>query len=455
MQLLMNPGAERVLKRRLFKTSAIVLLSVACLFLSSFSFAAAIKDVRLWRAPDNTRLVFDLDAPVKHKIITLSKPDRLVIDISGTRLKTDLGKLDLKGTPIRHIRSGSHKKNDLRVVLDLKTQVKPRSFVLKANKEYGNRLVLDLYDLNSSKSKTVKQVDTVARQQRDIIVAIDAGHGGEDPGALGPNRIREKNVVLAISRELEKLLRSAKGYQPKMIRTGDYYIGLKKRRELARQKNADLFVSIHADAFKNPQAHGSSVYVLSSKGATSANARYLADKENRADLVGGVNLSERDAMVSMVLLDLSMDYKLSSSIEVGNYVLRNMKQVSRLHSKQVEKASFAVLKTPDIPSILVETGFISNPHEAKNLNSRGYQRQMAKSIFNGLTGYFDRKPPDGTYIAWRNNRHPRAKEYVVTRGDTLSGIAQRYSVSVNAIRQHNRLSSNSIRIGQKIVIPAS
>ena len=455
MALLNFLEAGRVLERRAFKTAAIVLLAAVCLLSSSLSAAATIKDLRLWRAPDNTRLVFDLDSPVSHKILTLSKPDRLVIDISGATLKTNLGKVDLQGTPIRHIRSGSHNKNDLRVVLDLKTQVKPRSFVLKANKEYGNRLVLDLYDLSSTKTKTVKKVAHVAQQQRDIIVAIDAGHGGEDPGALGPNRIREKNVVLAISRELEKLLRSAKGYKPKMIRTGDYYIGLKKRRQLARKHNADLFVSIHADAFRDPQAHGSSVYVLSSKGATSANARYLANKENRADLVGGVNLSDRDAMVSMVLLELSMDYKLSSSIEVGNYVLRNMKQISRLHSKQVEKASFAVLKTPDIPSILVETGFISNPREAKNLNSRGYQRQMAKSIFNGVTGYFGNKPPDGSYIAWRNNRHPRAKEYVVARGDTLSGIAQRYSVSVTAIRRHNRLSNNSIRIGQRIVIPAS
>jgi N-acetylmuramoyl-L-alanine amidase len=429
------------------------ILCVVCL--SPSVFAAAVHDVRLWRAPDSTRLVFDLDAPVDHKVVTLAKPHRLVIDIASAQLKTNLDKVELKNSPISQIRSGVHNKSDLRIVLDLKEVVKPRSFVLSANNQYGDRLVVDLYDLDSANRQSVKKVDSVARQQRDIIIAIDAGHGGEDPGALGPNRIREKDVVLAISRELEKLLSSARGYSPQMIRTGDYYIGLKKRRELAREKRADLFVSVHADAFKNPQAHGSSVYVLSPKGATSSAAQFLADRENQADLIGGEDVSGKDKLVYEVLLDLSMTYKLSASTDAGHYVLRNMGKISRLHSRHVEKAAFAVLKSPDVPSILVETGFISNPTEAKNLNSPAYQRQIARAIFNGITGFFDNSPPDGTYIAWARKNRAIPKEYVVARGDTLSEIAQRYQVSITAIRKHNKLSSNSIRIGQKIVIPAS
>ncbi len=432
-----------------------IYLALWAMTVSSASYAATINDIRLWRAPDNTRIVFDLDVPVEHRIITLDKPHRLVIDVPGAKLQTNLKKVNLQGSPIRKIRSGVQNNRDLRIVLDLNAAVKPRSFVLKRNQQYGDRLVVDLFDKAHKKRQAVKKVASVARQRRDIIVAIDAGHGGEDPGALGPNKVREKHVVMSIAKELEKLFKNAKGYRPVMIRKGDYYIGLKKRREFARSKQADVFISVHADAFKNPKAKGSSVYVLSSKGATSTAAQYLADSENRADIIGGVNLAEKDDLVYEVLLDLSMTYKLSASMGVGKQVLRHVKQVSRLHSRQVEKAAFAVLKTPDIPSILVETGFISNPGEAKKLNTPSYQRKMAKAIYQGVSAYYGQNPPDGSYIAWQNKLRPQAKEYVVGRGDTLSEIAERYQVSVRAIRKQNGLSNNAIRIGQRIIIPAS
>jgi N-acetylmuramoyl-L-alanine amidase len=299
----------------------------------------------------------------------------------------------------------------------------------------------------------VKQVSQQATRQRDIIVAIDAGHGGEDPGALGPRKQKEKVVVLAIARELEAMLQQARGYHPVMIRTGDYYLSLQKRRSIARQKQADLFVSIHADAFTNPKASGSSVYALSSRGASSASAQFLAAAENSADQIGGVELASADELLSEVLVDLSMTHKMEASAEVGSYVLRSIDGITKLHSKRVEKAAFAVLKTPDIPSILVETGFISNPREAKKLSSQSYQRQMAKAIFDGVTGYYAKRAPEGTYIAWANRN--RAREYVIARGDTLSEIAARYRVSVADIRRHNSLKNNQIRVGQKILIPAS
>jgi N-acetylmuramoyl-L-alanine amidase len=414
--------------------------------------AAQVDDIRVWRAPDHTRLVLDLDAPVEHQLLSLANPHRLVIDITDAQLKADLAGLDFAQTPISRIRHGVQEGKHLRVVLDLKSATTEKSFLLKKNDKYSDRLVIDLYDTDKKKT-VVKQISKETNELRDIIVAIDAGHGGEDPGALGPRRILEKNVVLAISRELETLFKQAPGYRPVLIRDGDYYISLKKRRDLARKHKADLFISVHADAFDNPQANGSSVYALSQSGATSAAARFLANAENSADQIGGVNLADTDDLLSEVLVDLSMTYKMEASQEVGRYVLSSMKGISRLHSKRVEKAAFAVLKSPDIPSILVETGFISNPKEAKKLGSRSYQHKMAKAIYQGVTTHFSKRAPEGTRIAWENRHQPY--EYVIASGDTLSEIAKRYQVSVGSIREKNGLKGNSIRIGQRILIPTT
>ncbi|MEP4486948.1 MAG: N-acetylmuramoyl-L-alanine amidase [Halioglobus sp.] len=419
---------------------------------ASSTWAAEVKDVRLWRAPDHTRIVFDLSDPADHTLIVLQNPSRIVLDVSDTQLKTTLDDLQLGETPVKSIRSGVREGKDLRVVLDMGESVDPRSFALKANEQAGHRLVLDLYDKNRP-TKAVKKSVAQPSGKRDLIIAIDAGHGGEDPGATGPNRLREKHVVLAIAKELYRLLEKEPGFDPTLVRTGDYYISLKGRRDIARKRQADLFVSIHADAFKRKEANGASVYALSTRGATSTAARYLAQRENAADLVGGVSLSDKDDVLAGVLADLSMTSTLDTSLKLGDNVLRKMDRVARLHKKNVEQAGFAVLKSPDIPSILIETGFISNPGESKKLATRSYQRKMATQIYSGIRDWFVMHPPSGTLLAWRKQQG--GQQYTIARGDTLSGIAQRFNVSVNDLKSRNGLNDTRIMVGQKLTIPTT
>jgi N-acetylmuramoyl-L-alanine amidase len=427
--------------------------AILALLLTSTTWAVEVHDVRLWRAPDHTRIVFDLTGPVEHKLILLDNPSRIVVDVEDTRLKTSLSDLKLDKTPVSRIRSGVRQGDDLRVVLDMEAKVDPRSFVLKANQQAGDRLVLDLYDKKKTSSSTTVKKSVKQSAKRDIIVAIDAGHGGEDPGAIGPKRRREKVVVLAIAREVARLFEADKGFKPTLIRSGDYYISLKGRRDLARKRQADLFVSIHADAFKRKEAHGASVYALSTRGATSTAARYLAQRENAADLVGGVSLSDKDDVLAGVLADLSMTSTLDTSLKLGGKVLGRMDNVTKLHKERVEQAGFAVLKSPDIPSILVETGFISNPEESRKLASSSYQKKMARAIHAGIKDWFLAHPPSGTLIAWQKQQGGR--QYVIARGDTLSGIAQRFNVSLSSLKSHNGISGSKIMVGQKLVIPTT
>ena len=434
------------------KSLVLLGLFVTHLMWSVLAQAVTIDDVRVWRAPDHTRVVLELSAPTSHKVMTLTGPNRIVVDINKATLKAKLDGLELANSPISRLRSGVKDKTDLRLVMDVNSSVKPRSFMLKANQEFKDRLVVDLYDKDTA-TPVVKHVND--QRLRDIIIAIDAGHGGEDPGASGPNKLREKMVVLAIAKELNYLLGKEKGYQPVLVRKGDYYVGLQQRRNIARKAQADLMVSIHADAFSDHRAHGTSVYALSRKGASSAMAQVLATDANNSDLVGGVSLGDKDDVLAGVLADLSMSASLDVSTQVGSEVIRQMGSISRLHSKKVELANFSVLRSPDVPSILVETGFISNPQEAKKLSTKTYQRQMARSIFNGITRHFAKSPPHDTYIASKKRDSNRHVEYVIARGDTLSGIAQRYRVSVTSIRQKNDLASSTIKVGQRILIPAS
>ena len=437
-----------------------VLLATVLMCVSAFS-QADIKDVRIWQSPDNTRLVFDLTEPVEHKIFTLNNPHRVVIDLLNVKSQVDVTRVDVSDTAVKAIRSGVRNKTDLRIVLDLSQQLTPKSFPLKPNKKYPyDRLVVDL---EAKKAVTaivapVKQIRESGSSKRDIIIAIDAGHGGEDPGAIGPGRIYEKRIVLAIARELERLLKKEPGFQPFMVRTGDYYIGLRERTAKARKANADFFVSIHADAFKHPSAHGSSVFVLSERGATSEAARWLADKENESDLIGGVSLEDKEDHLAMTLLDLSMTAKRNSSMQIGSSILKQMGKVSRLHKKQVEEAAFVVLKAPDMPALLVETGFISNPGEAKKLSGKRYQKKMARAIFDGVNNYFQTHPPRGTWLAARINGESAAsgpRTYVVRRGDTLSAIAVRNRVALADIRRLNQLKSDTVWVGQTLKIPNS
>ena len=416
----------------------------------------SISGVRVWPAPDHTRIVFDLSSPIEHKVFTLDNPSRLVIDIANAKSNTNLKSLKYPTEIIKRIRSAPRNGNGLRVVFDLTEKMKPRSFLLSPNKQYGNRLVLDLYPTKKQQKKPVvtKKID----EKREVVIAIDAGHGGDDPGAIGAHGIREKNVVLAIARELEKLFKREPGFKPVLIRHSDYYVGLRKRNQIARKKNADMMISIHADAFKSPRAKGASVYALSKRGASSEAARWLAETENRADLiggVGGVSLGDKDDVLAGVLLDLSMTASMRTSVSAGSEVVKELGKVTKLHKKQIERAGFVVLKSPDVPSILVETGFISNPGEAKKLNTPSHQRSVARAIFKGVSKSFKRTPPPGTLLAWQLRAQPKVKAYKIARGDTLSGIAQRNKVTMGRLKRLNGLSTNQVQIGQVLQIPSS
>ncbi|MGH1460594.1 MAG: N-acetylmuramoyl-L-alanine amidase [Neptuniibacter sp.] len=417
-------------------------------------YASEVKNVRMWLAPDHARLVFDMSGPASHKVFTLKNPDRIVLDVNNASISTNLSKLGLDKSPVQKIRSGKNG-DTLRLVLDLKRAVRPKSFELKPNQKYGHRLVLDLYE-KESVVKPTKSALPKAVAGRDIIVAIDAGHGGEDPGAIGPGRVREKTVVLAIAKELKRLLDKTPGYKGRLTRTGDYYISLRGRTKIARKQNADLFVSIHADAFKDKRARGASVWVLSSRGASSEMGRWLARKENSADLIGGVgsvSLEDKDDVLASVLLDMSMTASREDSRSVAKEIHSNVRRFARMHKSHVEQAGFVVLKSPDIPSILVETGFISNPGEAAKLKTRSYQKKMANAVFKGITQHFNRKPPALTYIAQR--RAENNKTHKVVSGDTLSVIASRNGVSLSALRKANNLKNDRIKVGQVLRIPTS
>lgn len=409
---------------------------------------ARIQSARLWAAPDQTRVVFDISAPVRHSLFTLSNPDRLVIDISDAAVTQPLGGLDFSKGVVEGIRSAARNGNDLRVVLDLRHGVRPKSFLLKPNAEYGDRLVIDLEQTQAANARQpVKRLQS-DRAAREIVIAIDAGHGGEDPGASGRHGTKEKDVVLAIARRLEKLVERAPGMRPVMIRDGDYYIGLRQRIAKAREQRADMFVSIHADAFRDSRARGASVFALSQRGASSEAARWLADRENAADLVGGVSLDDKDDVLASVLLDLSLTGTIEASLELGDYVLDQLRGIGRVHKSRVHQAGFVVLKSPDIPSILVETAFISNPDEERKLRDRGHQDRLAQSIMRGIQAYFERHPPPGTRLA-----EAAARRHIIERGDTLSGIAQRYDISLSRLRNANGLTRDVLHVGDVLTIP--
>jgi len=413
--------------------------------------AADVNAVRLWRAPDHTRLVLDLSEAAEFSTLSLDNPERFVIDLSQSRLTASLTALPLEGTPLSGVRSGIRQGADLRLVFDLSASVRTSVFLLPPNDTTGHRVVIDLFDKTPTEEpEPVLSVESL-ESRRDIVIAIDPGHGGEDPGALGPGGLREKTVVLQIARRLENQLAKIPGFKPMLVRTGDYYVSLKNRRDKARALEADLFVSIHADAFREKSARGASVYALSMRGATSTTAQYLADTENAADLVGGVELAEMDPMLAGVLADLSMTGTLDASLNLGALILEQIDGVARLHKKRVEQAGFAVLKSPDVPSLLIETGFISNPGEAERLATPAYQDKMARAIRRGIQSWFARQPPPGTLLAWQ--REQGGREVTIAAGDTLSEIAERYGVTVASIKTNNGLSRDVIYVGQTLVIP--
>jgi len=383
--------------------------------LSSLSFATSAKAVEIngikYSAQiTHSRIVFNTSSASVRKVFLLNEPSRLVIDFKNTHLTTKLNQPPSNHPYFKKIRSAKRNKADLRVVMDLKQTVQQRNFSLAPNQKSGHRFIVDLVDapqnitLVSSVSRppTLNNYPILAATKplvKEIVIAIDAGHGGIDSGAKGPKGTQEKIVVFSIAKKLAYLINQKPGMRAVLVRKGDYYIKLRKRMEIARAAKADLFISIHADAFKNADVRGASVFTLSRTGASSEAAHWLANNENSADLVGGVSLDDKDDVLASVLLDLSQNATKEASRNVARKVLKQFKNIGKLHKSQVQKAAFAVLKSPDIPSILVETAFISNPYEEQNLLSRSHQAKIANAVFKGVVGYFKEYAPTNTYMA--------------------------------------------------------
>ena len=426
---------------------------VALVLLASLPAGAAstVEGIRLWAENGRTRVVLDLSHPAQHSIFTLRGPDRLVVDLKDARLADALKNLPAGGA-VRSIRTGLRADGQLRVVLDLSQEVRSRSFTAGPNDEFGDRLVIDLQQQGSLRALKRASEENVAG--RDIVIAVDPGHGGHDPGAVGRARTREKDVALAVSKLLAARINEQPGMKAILVRNGDTYVDHRERMEIARKVKADLFISVHADAVDDRRASGASVYVLSLKGASDEAAKRLAERENAASLVGGVNLADKDPVLASVLLDLSQNAALSASLEVGGEVISQLARVGKVHRRSVQQAGFLVLKSPDVPSILVETAYISNPDEEKKLRSRDHQEKLANAILLGVRKYFYDNPPPNTMIALNQNRGPvEPVRHVITRGDTLSEIAERYNVSMSAIKSANKLSSDRVRVGQTLKIP--
>ena len=479
-----------------------------CLAASGPAAGAEVDGVRIWRAPDRTRLVFDLDGEVSYQLIRLDSAGQLLIDLEDSVVAAsfnDPGDADITGGPVTGLRREEAPGGILRFVVELAAPVEPRGFTLPPIEQYGDRLVLDLYDVGQEPSQPPavalpEQEETEESRPeagaaappvlRDIVVAISAGHGGEDPGAMvGANR--EKDITLAVSRLLNERLREEPGYRPVMIRDGDYYVPLRSRAEIAREHRADLLVAVHADAYRSSSASGMTIYALSGERADRENAARVARKENTTDLIAGVDsdlrLGEFDDDVALTLVSVHMGWSLEQSQLAGSHILQSSGAITHLRRDKVQQASLQVLNSPDIPSILIETGYMTNPSELEKLDSPSFQRQLAGALAEGIMSYFDERAPDGTFVAWRksNGAGPGtsrgddvasmasalvnalhgaepgeqdvqaepAVTHVVRPGDTLSEIANRYSVSLSRLREANDLTSDRIAVGSELNIP--
>lgn len=512
------------------KLGLLACVTAVAMLAPAASTAADVKAARVWAGPEYTRVVFDLSGPATYKMSQGDVPGTIQLDIAGSSVAGDFAPPGAQG--LFKSMSADKQGGAARMTAHVDARAKPKSFLLKPAGDYGYRLVLDLYPGDQSDpgdnapdddapavaaapeprsrptataSTRGKPLPAALTGERKVIVAIDAGHGGEDPGAHGATGLREKDVTLQVARELADQINSQPGMQAFLTRTGDYFIPLKRRYQIAREHNADMFVSIHADAFKNSDAKGSSVWVLSPRGKTSEAARWLADRENRADLVGGVSLDDKDDSLAAVLLDLQQGYAMQASESIAGNVLKALGRLGPTHRGYVERANFVVLRSPDVPSILVETAFITNPSEETRLRNPAHRKELASAVLGGVRNYFESMPPPGTWFAAqaarRNGtslasvaapapaapvaadagavastavkavakktvakadvpvRKGRADEDVrdlhrVSRGETLTGIAQQYGVSVGALKMANKMTDNNVRIGSVMVIPS-
>jgi N-acetylmuramoyl-L-alanine amidase len=416
---------------------------------------AALKDVRVWGSPDSTRVVLDLTAPASYSLFTLSGPERIVIDFDD--IDADLGSLvspPASGV-VKGVRFGTRGRSGLRIVIDVNEKVDAKGFLTPPNETYGHRLVVDLgHALPAAPPAPVKVAG--GEGQRDLVVAIDAGHGGEDPGAIGKAGTREKTVSLSIAKKLADRINQEPGMKAVLTRTGDYFVKFKDRIGRARTNQADLFVSIHADAFMDRSVRGSSVYVLSTRRASSEAAKMLADRENAADLIGGVSLHDKSDVLASVLLDLSQNATINASRDAAARVLSELDAVGRLKKSDVQHASLIVLTSPDVPSMLVETAFISNPDEERKLRDPDHQERLATAIHAGVRRYFYDNPPAGTRVAVLAARERgQALRHVVSPGETLVDVAGRYAVGIDELRRTNHLETETVASGTVLEIPVT
>ncbi len=417
---------------------------------------ASVRNVRMSVNGRTTRVVFDLDAAREHAVFTLEGPSRVVVDLAGARIPDGLTIQPPDDAVVQGVRHAPRNGNDLRIVLDLRAPIDdPHSFTLLPAQGSPHRLVLDLVQ-QPTRTATAPAVSSPrasgvgqARSLREVVVAIDAGHGGRDPGAIGPGGTREKDVVLEIARRLSTRVDGEFGMRSFMVRTGDYFLPLRQRIDRARAAHADVFLSIHADAIHDRTVQGSSVYMLSERGATSEAARFLAESENRADLrLGGVPIEHNEGGLASVLLDLAQSGSLEASYHLAQRLIAEMHRVGKVRKPQVERANFAVLRSPDVPSVLIEAAFISNPTEERRLRTPSFQDALADAVLTGLRAYFGvHAPPDTLIAEGRGDRH------VIRPGETLSLIADQYRLSVADLRTVNDLSGDRIFAGQVLRIP--
>jgi len=420
-------------------------------------FANDLKGIRVWPAPHETRVVIDLNSAAKHSYFLLSSPNRLVVDIHNTQLKMKLPKL-VKGSDVlsKIRKSNSPVASSVRLVFELKKKLVPSIFTLPPAGRYGYRLVIDLpHDTPLVPSSLAKPHHGTTQPigNSEIVVAIDAGHGGEDSGAVGPYHRYEKVVTLAIAKKVAAKINAIPGMKAILTRKGDYFISLNKRSEIARNKKAHLLVSIHADGFADSRPHGASVWVLSNRRANTEIGRWMEDNEKQSELLGGgavLSKNKNDAYLSKAVLDLQFSFAQKEGVTVANNIINQLKKFAVMHKRQPQYASLAVLKSPDIPSLLVETGFITNKKESKLLYSSSYQSRLANAIYKGIYDYFKIKPPEGTLFAARTT----TLKHKVISGESLSLIAQRYGTTMVELKRLNKLKSTNLYIGSTLLIPA-
>jgi N-acetylmuramoyl-L-alanine amidase len=426
-------------------------------FVSLTSYAQAksnITDIRISPSDENTRIVVDMSKQTSFSYFNLQSPERLVVDFKDTSSKFNFSKVDNSSNLIKKIRYSKPKlASDMRMVIELNKDITAQLFSLEPSADFGHRVVIDLKDPNPASAVTNT---TAPKRDKDIIIVIDAGHGGVDPGSIGPKGTYEKNITLSISKMLEKRINEEPGLRAIMTRTGDYYISPNDRPDFATKENADLLVSIHADAFTTPQPRGGSVWVLSKGRADSELGRLLERTERNSELLGSAAdvIGDRDTerYFAETIFNMSMDLSRASSYDISNKVIKEMKKVTRMHKKIPQSASLAVLTAPETPSILVEVGFISNPQEEKNLNWRAYRQQLADSLFKSIQLFFKNAPPEGTL--WAQERDDQPRKHKVKSGESLSVLAKRYNVDLDSLRAVNNIKGDLVRIGQTLTIPA-